>query len=220
MRNLTLSTGCCYHVYNRGVEKRKIFSDKFDYRRFLETVDFYRKAPTPMKLSDFRRGKKQLFKKEVPQRDLVRVYCYCLMPNHFHFLIQQIEDDGVSRFMHKLADSFTRYFNTKHERVGSLFQGPFKAKLVETDEHLLHLSKYIHKNPSKLDFPHSVWEAREYPYSSYRHYLSGEIHPFCETDLILSYFSKANPGLDYQSFVEDKLVDDPSIFSSLIDSED
>lgn len=218
MNNPPFVSGCYYHIYNRGVEKRKIFLDKFDYRRFLETLNYYRLTPQPMKLSDFRRGKIKLKKIEF-QDELVKILCFCLMPNHFHLLVQQVQDGGISEFMRKLSDSYTKYFNTKHERVGSLFQGPLKAKLIETEEYLLQLSKYIHQNPSKLEFPHGVWEAKDYPYSSYRSYLLGETHNFCDTDLILSYFSKKTPGFSYESFIEGQVTSDPGLISSLIDFE-
>lgn len=215
MVNPLFVSGSFYHIYNRGVEKRKTFMDRRDHLRFLETLDFYRKSPVPMKLSDFRRGVVKL-KKIENQTEMVKIYCYCLMPNHFHLLVQQLTDGGISEFMRKMADSYTRYFNTKHKRVGSLFQGVFKAKLIETEEYLLHLSKYIHRN----SFPLDEWERRFYPYSSYRYYLSGEQHPFCDTDFISSYFSKTNPKLTYQSFVEETEVDAPVLFSLLIDADD
>ncbi len=174
-----------YHIYNRGVEKRTIFINRWDHLRFLETINFYRKYPTPMKLSDFRRGIES-FKKPDEQKNLIEILCYCLMPNHFHFLVKQVEDNGISEFMRRVSDSYTRYFNTKHDRVGPLFQGVFKAKLIETDEYLLQLSKYIHRNP----FPLDMWEGRVYPYSSYGYYLSGNKHPFCDTSFISSYLKQ------------------------------
>lgn len=208
-----------YHIYNRGVEKRKIFLDKHDFRRFLETLNFYRRTPVPVKLSDFRRGKLGI-KKIEGQKEIVRIYCYCLMPNHFHLLVQQLEDNGISKFMRILADSYTKFFNTKYKRVGALFQGAFKAKLVEGDEYLLQLSKYIHKNFSELTFPHGMWEGELYKYSSYGYYLSGEKHFFCDTEFILSYFSRTNSKLSYQSFVEEEMDDDPRFFTTFIDTED
>lgn len=219
MRNISFFSGCYYHIYNRGVEKRNIFLDKHDYRRFLETIDFYRKVPTPAKLSDFRRGQIGI-KKVESQTEIVKIVCYCLMPNHFHLLAQQLSNNGISIFMRKMADSYTKYFNTKYKRVGSLFQGPFKAKFIEHDEYLLQLSKYIHRNSLELSFPHRVWEGEMYPYSSYSYYLSGEAHPFCDTDFILDYFSKTNSNLSYQSFVEKNMVDDLAAFSLFIDQDD
>ncbi len=213
MVNPPFSNDSYYHIYNRGVEKRKTFMNKRDYSRFLETLNFYRKSPVPMKLSDYRRGVIKLKKLE-DQVELVRIFSYCLMPNHFHLLVQQLEEGGISKFMRKISDSYTRFFNTKYDRVGSLFQGVFKAKLVETDEYLLQLSKYIHRNSFLLD----EWEGRVYPYSSYGYYLSGEQHPFCDTNLIDGYFSKTNPKNSYKSFVEENEYADPiGIYNLSID---
>ena len=138
------------------------------------------------------------------------------MPNHFHLLIQQLSDNGVTEFLRKLSDSYTKYFNTKYERVGSLFQGTFKAKLIETDEYLLQLSKYIHKN----SFPLKMWEGKNYPYSSYNFYLSGAKHPFCDTGFISEFFSKEKPNFGYQAFVEETEPEDPIFYSLCIDPDD
>lgn len=216
MRNPPYVTGSYYHLYNRGVEKRKTFLDKFDYLRFLETINFYRNTPVPMKLSDFRRGVIK-WAKIKQQKEMIKIYCYCLMPNHIHLLVQQLLDNGVTDFMKKTFNSYTKYFNTKYDRIGSLFQGPFKAKLIESDEYLLQLSKYIHKNPQDLEFPHGVWEANKYPYSSYGSYISEEPLPFCDTSLILSYFSRTNPNLSYKAFVEETDLDEPSLSGLYID---
>ena len=216
MVNPSFASGEFYHIYNRGVEKRKIFLDNKDHYRFLETLNFYRNSPQPMKLSDFRRGAIRL-KKIDKQVQAIKIFCYCLMPNHFHLLVQQLEDGGISDFMRKISDSYTRFFNTKYKRVGSLFQGVFKAKLVETDEYLLQLSKYIHRN----SFPLDEWEGKIYPYSSYNYYLSGQKHPFCDTEFIGGYFSKTNPKNSYKSFVEENEYDDPvGIYNLSIDSDE
>ncbi|MDO8639334.1 MAG: transposase [bacterium] len=216
MINPSFITGNYYHIYNRGVEKRNIFLDRWDCLRFLEGLNFYHKAPVPMKLSDYRRGLIKL-KKIEKQTEIIEILCYSLMPNHFHFLIQQLEDRGITHFLKKLLNSYVRYFNTKYDRVGPLFQGSFKARLIETDEYLLQLSKYIHKNV----FPLNRWEHRVFSYSSYGYYLSGEKHPFCDIELILSYFSKTNPNLSYQNFVEEKEMNEAVIIKDLlIDQED
>lgn len=204
-----------YHIYNRGVEKRNIFMDRWDYRRFLETVDFYRKSPQPMKLSDYRRGVVK-FKKSENQTEIVKIFSYSLMPNHFHLLLKQNSDGGITEILRKLSDSYTKYFNTKYGRVGPLFQGSFKAKFIETDEYLLQLSKYIHRN----SFPLKMWEGRVYPYSSYQDYISGSSSGFCDTGFILSYFSRINPNLDYKTFVEESGETKPKLYKSFIDSED
>lgn len=215
MLNPPLYPGGYYHIYNRGVEKRSIFLGKRDYLRFLDTLDYYRKSPLPMKLSDFKRGAIKL-KKVEGQEEIVRIFCYCLMPNHFHLLVQQLSDNGLTQFLRKLSDSYTRFFNTKYERIGPLFQGTFKAKLIESEEYLLQLSKYIHRN----SFPLDMWEAENYPYSSYPCYLSNKKHSFCDTDFILSYFSRFDPNSSYREFVEENDSDDPTLFSLFIDPEE
>ena len=211
--NPPFATNSYYHIYNRGVEKRSIFIGKRDYQQFLLAMDFYRKNPLPAKLSDFKRGIEKI-KKVENQIDLVQIFSYCLMPNHFHFLLKQSADGGITHFLRKFANSYTRYFNTKYDRIGPLFQGTFKAKLIETDAYLLQVSKYIHRNPLKLNS-----NLHSYPYSSYKYYLSQDKHPFCNTEFILSYFSKTNPNLNYQSFVEETGVEDPAIHDLLIDSD-
>ncbi len=177
-------------------------------------MDFYRKNPLPSKLSDFKRGMEKI-KKVENQIDLVDIYAYCLMPNHFHFLLKQRADGGITRFLRKFANSYTRFFNTKYDRVGPLFQGTFKAKLIDNDEYLLQVSKYIHRNPLKIH----KGNLNSYPYSSYNYYLSKEKHPFCDTEFILSYFSRSNPNLSYQSFVEETEVEDSTIHQLFIDSD-
>ena len=215
MSNPPFATGSYYHLYNRGVEKRNIFIAKRDYQQFLLTVDFYRKTPLPAKLSDFKRGMERA-KKIENQINLVEIYSYCLMPNHFHFLLKQTMDGGITQFVRKFANSYTRFFNTKYDRIGPLFQGTFKAKIIENDEYLLQVSKYIHRNPLKLNRDN----LSSYPYSSYSYYLSQEKHPFCNTEFILSYFSTTNPNLSYQSFVEETEIEDPTAYSLLIDSDE
>lgn len=212
MTNPPFITQGYYHIYNRGVEKKDIFLDKRDHLRFLEALDFYRKSPQPMKLSDYRRGVIK-YKRQESQIELVRIFVYCLMPNHFHLLISQLVEGGITQFLRKLSDSYARYFNTKYQRVGPLFQGSFKAKLIETDEYLLQLSKYIHRNAFLL----KKWEGKKqtYPYSSYNFYLTQEKHPFCDLEFISSYFSKNNPNLSYQSFVEEE--ESSSLFFDTID---
>lgn len=200
--NSQLANGSFYHVYNRGVEKRSIFNKTEDYQRFLLTLNYYRFHPLPRKLSTHLRF-------DLPplaldrKNQLVKIVAFCLMPNHFHMILEQLKDQGVSIFIRKVADSYTRYFNTKYERVGALFQGKFKAKLIESDEYLLQLSKYIHKNPSLLP----IWKSLlpEYAYSSYPGYLNSKRNQeFCENTVVLEFFGKSNNGaLSYQNFVEE-----------------
>lgn len=203
--NSPLVTDHFYHIYNRGVEKRSIFNQTKNYQRFLETINYYRFHPTPRKLSTHLNFNMPPVPPNFQQKRLVRILCFCLMPNHFHLLIQQLEEGGISEFMRRVSDSFTRYFNTVNDRVGPLFQGRFKAKIVESDEYLLQLSKYIHRNPLTLP----MWKNRlsEYGFSSYPGYLNEKRKlDFCENEIIASYFknhSTNNKLFSYRDFVEE-----------------
>ena len=198
--NSPLANGSFYHIYNRGVEKRSIFQKPEDYQRFLVKLDYYRYHPIPRKLSIHLRF--DLPSPSVDEKNQqVRIIAFCLMPNHFHLLIEQLRDGGISTFIRKISDSYTRYFNTKYERIGALFQGKFKAKLIESDEYLLQLSKYIHRNPMLLP----MWKNRlsEYTFSSYPGYLNPKRNiQFCEYKTVLDFFGKSK-SLSYQSFVEE-----------------
>src|SRR3990167_5879702 len=141
-----LSTDEFYHIYNRGSEKRDVFTQQKDYKRFVKTFFYYQFLDPKPSFSKFSTSELNIHKPNLTNK-LVEIICYCLMPNHFHFLIRQLKDNGISIFMSQLSNSYTKYFNTKYNRVGALFQGTFKAVLVESDEQLLHLSRYIHLNP-------------------------------------------------------------------------
>ena len=169
-----------YHIYNRGVEKRKTFLNKSDYMRFLELLHLCNR-------------KESVVTRLIPEKDrfvdragvhLVSIGAYALMPNHFHLLIRANDDNGITEFMRKVTTGYTMYFNKKYQRVGPLFQGVFKAEHVDSDEYLKYLYSYIHLNPAKII--DSEWRkhirekgdnkllefVRSYPYSSYDDYLN------------------------------------------------
>lgn len=144
------------------------------------------------------------------------------MPNHFHFLLKQVSENPLTQFMNAIQLGHAKYFNTKYERVGPLFQGRFKAKLINSEEYLLQVSSYIHKNPVRelIDSGNhgdSRNLLRSFPYSSYREYLNLETTKISKPDFILSYFSQTNPKLTYQSFVEDFAADIASLAPILAD---
>lgn len=124
------------------------------------------------------------------------------MSNHFHFLLKQDTDVSLTSFMLKLGTSYAKYFNIKYGEVGSLFQGRFKAKLIEKDEYLLQLSRYIHRNPKELLPPTPGVELTHYKWSSYPFYVNYEKSDLVDPTFILSYFAKENPQGDYRKFVE------------------
>ena len=194
-RIIPFVNGHYYHIYNRGVEKKPIFTNKWDYTRLVKTIKYYQiEGPKP-KLSQFLIN--QILKPD-PSKKIVDIICYCLMPNHFHFLLRQTKDGGITEFVSKLSNSYTKYFNIKHERVGYLLQGEFKAVLVDSDEQLLHLSRYIHLNPLASFISKNL---NDYPWSSYHEYTGKERDKICETDSILKFFKNK---ADYQKFVLDQ----------------
>jgi len=127
---------------------------------------------------------------------LVEIICYCLMPNHFHFLLKQTTDNGIREFVRKATDSYAKYFNILHDRTGPLFQGNFKAVRIENNNQLLHVSRYIHLNPVTA---YLTEEPSEYRWSSYREYAEN-ISRICSKDIVLSQFRSPRA---YQRFVID-----------------
>lgn len=193
-RIIPLVNGQFYHIYNRGVEKRRIFENRRTYTRFLQAASYYQlKGPKP-KFSNFIKYK--LFEPD-PNEKIVDIICYCLMPNHFHFLIKQLKEGGVSEFISKLINSYTKYYNIKFDRVGPLLQGQFKAVLIESDEQLIHVSRYIHLNPVSSFL---VKKPEDYEWSSYNEYLNGK--GICAKNEILNFFKSAK---DYKKFVDDQI---------------
>lgn len=189
-----LINGQFYHVYNRGVEKRRIFENRRTYTRFLQAINYYRLAGPKPKFSNFIKYK--LFKPD-PDKKIVEIICYCLMPNHFHFLLKQLKENGISEFISKLTNSYTKYYNVKFNRIGPLLQGQFKAVLIESDEQLVHVSRYIHLNPISSCL---VKKPEDYEWSSYNEYLDGE--GICAKKEILKFFKSV---VDYKKFVDDQI---------------
>lgn len=193
-RNMPLVNGEYYHLFNRGSEKRQIFTRPGDYKRFLQTFYYYQFIGPKPSFSKFAKSDLNSFKPD-PVKKLIDILCYCLMPNHFHFLVKQLKDNGISIFLSQISNSYTKYFNTKYTRVGALLQGVFKAVRIETDEQLIHASRYIHLNPVVSGL---VKLPEDYQWSSYREYVSDN-GIICSAKEILDFFSSSKK---YQEFVE------------------
>jgi putative transposase len=186
-RNLNFSIDEFYHIYNRGNEKQKIFKDKTDYRRFIILL-YYANSVEPVHLQTVSKEIKKLQGGTLKKMDergetLVDIGAWCLMPNHFHLLIKEKVDGGISKFLSKLTTGYTMYFNKRYERVGSLLQGTFKAEHLDKDTYLKYLFSYIHLNPIKLfqsnwkevgicDNKKALDFLKLYEHSSYLDYLS------------------------------------------------
>lgn len=174
-----------YHIYNRGVEKRTIFLDEDDYRFFEYLLERHLGI----------QQMKDKMGRDIPNySEEVELLAYCLVPNHFHLMIYQHDRGGMVALMRSLATAYTRYFNAKYIRVGSLFQGIYKASKIEDDSYYQHLSRYIHLNAD------DVSDALIYPYSSVGDYLVGAGRPWIKTDRILSMFTDVH---DYKRFMND-----------------
>jgi putative transposase len=182
-----------YHIYNRGVEKRQIFFDEQDYRMFQYYLFIYL-AP-PLIVQDKYPNLPAHLKRN-SQYANVLLETYTLMPNHFHLLLQQQTDGAISQFVKQLTNAYTLYFNQKYQRVGSLMQGVFKAVEIDSGSALLHVSRYIHRNPVSAGIAR---ESEAYPWSSYEHFIGPKINPFVESGNILSAFVSAKM---YADFVE------------------
>lgn len=190
-----------YHVLNRGIGKKLIFKTNSDYRRALQITDFYRFPKPTLRFSSFLRlsveDKSNFLEKLYTDTPLVEIISYCFMPNHTHFLIKQTLDNGISKFMANWQNSYARYFNTKYKQTGYLFESSFKAKYIEMENLLWHVSRYIHLNPSTASLV-SIKNLKNYPWSSFPEYLKLRRPEFTSTKLILSHFKGRKA---YENFV-------------------
>lgn len=145
-----------YHLYNRGVDKRLVFENESDKKRFMLLL-YLCNGRAPFRFDRLPNWKSEtsleLIVAAMMERmgsPIIAIGAYCLMPNHFHLLVREITKKGISIFMHRLSTAYTMYFNLRRKRTGSLFQGPFKAEHAKTDRYLQYLFSYIHLNPIKL----------------------------------------------------------------------
>jgi len=173
-----------YHVYNRGNNKEAIFLDGEDRKCFLFRT---RESLYPEYASPRR--------KPLP-KDAFTLLCYCLMPNHFHFLVRQNSQVPISELIKKICTGYSKYFNKRHERVGHVFQDQYKAIAVSQDHYLTWVSAYIHQNPKIAGLVNNL---EEYPWSSYRDYLGLRQGKLCSVDLILGMFKDSR---EYKNFIE------------------
>lgn len=180
-----------YHVYNRGVGKADIFKDKQDYDAFCRRLML-------MLLPEHEAEQLQHTKNRIRLLNLsdrIQLQAYCLMPNHFHLMLRQIDETAITRFMRVLTISYSMYFNRKYDRVGPLFQGRFKAAPVDSDAYFIHLSRYIHCNPIKLHV-----DIYQYPYSSLQYYFTPDTPSWIHPKMVEEQFSSAE---EYHGFVGD-----------------
>ena len=195
-----------FHVLNRGVDKRKIFLNDKDFLRFIH--DLFVFNDIELSNGNFFHFHSRINKGEIgverpikkPRKLLVKIHAFCLMPNHYHLLLSPVVDRGIPLFMHKLDMGYSRYFNEKNKRRGTLFQGRYKSVPIVKEEHFTHLPYYIHCNP--LDIRMREWRGRKiksskealkflnsYRWSSHLDYLGKPNFPsVTQRDFLLEYF--------------------------------
>ena len=208
MRAEEFENGAFYHIYNRGVDKRAIVLDKFDAERFVQGLQEFNNTGLIRSIHE------NSFKKDklgYQVSKLVCVVAYCLNPNHFHLLLQQLVDDGISTFLKSECGGYARYFNIRHKRSGSLFEGPFKAKYVEEGEDLDYVSVYVGRNNELHKLGYHVSKLVRSSWSEYAEGKSGlcykepVLHDFKNTKEYLAYASGAIQEMHYSKSVQKEL---------------
>ncbi len=202
MRNFQFEVDNYYHVYNRGVDGRDIFIDNSDYLRFLRSMREFNNDSSDAQRDYERRqqGKKLSFGYpklsflEMP--NLVEFVSYCLNSNHHHFLLKQLVNNGIGKFMHKLNLGYTKYFNERYSRSGSLFQGTYKAVKVEDYGHLLKLLVYVNCNHEI----HNLGQSENWPWSSYLDSMGLRSGTLCNNAIIKEEFGQSE---NFKSFCKE-----------------
>lgn len=194
-RVIPFVNGEFYHIYNRGVDKQITFLNRRDYSYFLQSLFYYRIDNPKPKFSLFK--KSSIFDID-KNKKIVDIVCHCLMPNHFHLLIKQLQEGGISEFMRKFIHSYTKYRNVKYKRQGAVFNGVFRAKRIETEEQLIHTSRYIHINPYVSQI---VKDLTLYHWSSYNAYIGLIDDKDIAKEEVLNFF---NSHKDYEKFVNEQ----------------
>lgn len=218
LRKDNLVQGQIYHIYNRGVDKRDIFMDEEDRFRFIHDLfEFNDSNPSPninnilnnKKVKSLEVGLPKIERK--PRKVLVEILAFCMMNNHYHLIIRQKSENGITEFMRKLGTGYTNYFNQKHERTGALFQGRFKSVCIKNDSHLMYLPIYIHLNP--LDFKFYGW--REKKIKNYK-----EAIEFLDSYIWSSYMDytgqKNFPSLINKNFILSRVGDEKKFKKEII----
>lgn len=218
MRSVRIAPGEYYHLFNRGAGKQIIFKDRADRVRFLFLVIFFQ---SDLNFPNLGRDIKQFLNfgqhsvltkegqskaHEVIIRRSVELISFSLMPNHFHILVKEIEEDGIAVYMQRVLNSYTKYFNTKYEKSGHLFQGPYGAVHVEDNEQILYLSAYIHRNPREL----KEWFGKEdlYEWSSYSDFLrENRFGDLLMPDIITGQFKNKDKYKEFVATNTSKLLE-------------
>lgn len=207
IRKEALVTGEIYHIYTRSIAGYEIFNSTGSYQRMIELISYYNQPSPRMSFSRYlelpleQKGEIIRLAKTQP---VVQLIAYCLMPTHIHLVLKQLAERSISTYMNNILNSYSRYFNLYHQRKGPLWESEFKNILVKEDEQLLHLTRYIHLNPSSA---HLVTDPKNWEYSSYREYINEKLGiAVCDWNGNL----EINPA-NYRKFVKGRIAYQRSI---------
>ena len=195
MRKVFFANGEYYHIYNRGLDKRVVFPKREDMDRFFQSIITFNAVEPIGSIYEDIWNTKLGRKRRSPR--LVDIICYCLNPNHFHLLLKQIKDGGISEFMRRIG-GYTYYFNLKYKRSGPLYQGTFKSTHIASNGQLLHASAYVNLNNRVHRLGGSTSK------SSWNEYIGRANDGICEKGIILDQFASKT---EYREFAESSLAD-------------
>ena len=200
-RKTVFGNGEVYHIFSRGHADQQVFRDNKDYQRMVESLVFYLYANPPLRYSHFKRlsgkRKQKVFEEFDNQDTNMDVIAYCFLPTHYHLLVRQDKDTGVQNTIRKFQNSYAKYFNTKYNSKGLVFQSPFKAAHLENEYQIVQVSRYIHLKPSTT-FTTAREKLDTYEWSSLSEYLKPDESSMLSPDVVLNSF--ANPN-EYKNFV-------------------
>ena len=204
MRLIRIAPGEYYHIFNRAVNKQVIFHDTSDYFRFL-FLTLYFQSPIIFqqlgrKVKEFvqSRALDNVEEDEIIKKRRVELVAFCIMPNHFHLIVKELDEGGIAAYMQRVLTSYSKYYNTKYQKSGHVFQGPYRAVHIADDRQLLHLSAYIHRNPREI----SKWFKKEdqYIWSSYQDFIDeNRWGDLIMPDIVIGQFKDK---AEYENFVK------------------
>ena len=209
--------GGIYYIYIRGLDRKELFRDEEDFEFYLNQLERYL---TPYKTDSNTRFKTERpyivrHKQEMSLNGEVFLLAFCLMPDHIHLLIRQINADGMTELMRRVGTNYVMHYNMKYHRSGTLFENGYRAVKVDSEEQIIHLSRFIHRNSGRRKVQRfgpvetiTGIRSEEYMYSSYRNFVYSVNSEWLTTNYLLSLFEKlyGNKWKNYHEFVEDLKV--------------
>jgi len=214
LRKTPLINEQIYHVFNRSVAQQPIFRNKKECDIFTSLIEYYKFKNPPKRFSHFQRLSKNeksillnfMYKSGINN---IEIYAFCLMPNHYHLLVKQISENGISNSIRLIQNSYARYLNIKSKRHGALFQSPFKAVRIASDEQFVHVARYIHLNPLTTYLLENFSGLENYLWGSYKDYVTDKPRKFLDISFLMTFYKNVNKlkkftadNLNYQRELE------------------